>query len=284
MSAEDPSSAGDSRGERHRSLTGWRARGHEVIFESDTPAGTAFDVALLLLILASVAVVMMESIREVREQHGAALRVAEWGFTLLFTVEYVLRLACVARPARYARSFFGLVDLLSILPTYVSLLMPGAQALTVIRTLRILRVFRVLKLVHYVSESETLMRALLASRRKIEVFVFTILTLVTIFGSIMYLVEGPEHGFTSIPRGIYWAVVTMTTVGYGDISPQTPLGQGIATFIMILGYGIIAVPTGIVTAELARTHEVVSGQSCPSCSAGGHHPDAAFCHRCGAKL
>jgi voltage-gated potassium channel len=265
-------------------LTGWRARGHEIIYESDTPAGKTFDLVLLLVILASVAVVMMESMRELRAEHGPALRIAEWGFTLLFTVEYVLRLLCVARPARYARSFFGLVDLLSILPTYVSLLVPGAQALTVIRTLRILRVFRVLKLVHYVSESETLMRALLASRRKIEVFLFTILSLVTIFGSIMYLVEGPEHGFTSIPRGIYWAVVTMTTVGYGDISPQTPLGQSIATFIMILGYGIIAVPTGIVTAELSRSPEAVSGQSCSNCSAGGHRPDAAFCRRCGAKL
>ena len=270
--------------ERDGRLTGWRARGHEVIFESDTPAGKAFDVALIVAILASMAVVMLESIRGWRESHGALLRTAEWVFTILFTAEYVLRLLCVLRPARYARSFFGVVDLLSILPTYLSVLIPGTQALLVIRTLRILRVFRVLKLAHYVAESETLVRALYASRRKIAVFMFAVLTMVVIFGSVMYLIEGPEHGFTSIPRGVYWAVVTMTTVGYGDISPQTNLGQAIATFIMILGYGIIAVPTGIVTAQMAKPMEGVSGQSCPSCSAGGHKLDAFFCRRCGAKL
>jgi len=271
-------------GKEERELTGWRARGHEIIFESDTPAGKSFDVVLILAILASIAVVMLESIQGVRATHGLSLRRAEWTFTLLFTLEYLLRLRCVARPARYARSFFGVVDLLSILPTYLSVLIPGAQALQVIRTLRILRVFRVLKLAHYVAESETLVRALYASRRKIAVFMFAVLTLVIIFGSLMYLVEGPEHGFTSIPRGVYWAVVTMTTVGYGDISPQTSLGQTIATLIMILGYGIIAVPTGIVTAQLAYAPEGVSGQSCPSCGAGGHKLDASFCRKCGARL
>ncbi len=264
-------------------LTGWRARGHEIIFESDTPAGKLFDVALILTIMVSIVVVMLESMAEVRATHGGLLRQIEWGLTIVFTVEYVLRLFCVVRPAGYARSFFGLVDVLSILPTYLSVLIPGAQALLVIRTLRILRVFRVLKLVHYVTESEQLARALFASRRKIMVFMFTVLTMVVIFGSLMYLVEGPEHGFTSIPRGVYWAVVTMTTVGYGDISPETSLGQSIATFIMILGYGIIAVPTGIVTAQMSSGGNV-SGQNCRSCSAGGHRYDAVFCRKCGARL
>ena len=271
-----------------RTLTGWRARGHEIIFEADTPAGKAFDVGLILVILLSIGVVMIESVRSLRETYGDELRLAEWVFTALFTAEYILRMMCVQRPALYARSFFGLVDLMSLLPTYVSVLIPGAQALSVIRTLRILRVFRVLKLAHYVSESEVLMRALYASRRKIAVFMFAVVTLVIIFGSLMYVVEGPEHGFTSIPRGLYWAVVTMTTVGYGDISPQTNVGQGIAAFIMILGYGIIAVPTGIVTAQMTgasgRTTPEVSGRACSSCGGGGHRYDAAYCRLCGTKL
>jgi len=271
-------------------LRGWRARGHEIIYESDTPAGKLFDVLLILVILASILVVMLESVDVVETRFGPELRVAEWAFTLLFTAEYVLRLVCVGRPRNYAKSFFGLVDLLSILPTYASLFVPGTQALLVIRTLRILRVFRVLKLAHYVAESETLMRALLASRRKIAVFVFAVLTLVVIFGSLMYLIEGPEGGFTSIPRGVYWAIVTLTTVGYGDISPQTNVGQAMASLIMVLGYGIIAVPTGIVTAELSYAHQgkskpaLVSGRACPGCGAGGHEHGARFCRLCGAQL
>ena len=269
-------------------LSGWRARAHEIIYESDTPAGKLFDVLLILAIVTSIAVVMLESVQVVDERFGDQLRIAEWIFTLLFTAEYGMRLLCVGRPVRYARSFFGIVDLLAILPTYASLLVPGTQALLVIRTLRILRVFRVLKLANYVAESETLMRALIASRRKIAVFVFGVLTLVVIFGSAMYMIEGPEHGFTSIPRGVYWAIVTMTTVGYGDISPQTNIGQAVAAVIMVMGYGIIAVPTGIVTAEL--THQPappsasVSGQACPQCGVGGHEPGAGFCRRCGARL
>ncbi len=265
-----------------------RQRVHVIIFGSDTPAGKAFDVVLILAILLSISVVMLESVQAVRERHGAALRVAEWAFTILFTLEYVLRLWCVPRPRHYARSFFGIVDVLSIVPTYASVLIPGAQALLVIRTVRILRVFRVLKLVHYVSESETLVRALVESRRKIQVFVFAVLTAVIVFGSLMYLVEGPQNGFTSIPRGMYWAIVTMTTVGYGDISPQTNLGQTISAGVMILGYGIIAVPTGIVTAQLthqaARPRSSVSGKACPACSAGGHDTDAVYCRRCGTQL
>jgi voltage-gated potassium channel len=265
--------------------TGWRARGHEIIFEADTKAGKAFDVTLMATICLSVLAVVLESVVSLRARYGEWLRAAEWAFTILFTLEYALRLICVSRPLRYARSFFGLVDLLAIVPTYVSALIPGAQALAVIRALRILRVFRVLKLASYVSEAEELMRALQASRRKIAVFLFTVGSLVVIFGAVMYLVEGPETGFTSIPIGIYWAIVTLTTVGYGDISPQTPLGQAIASCIMVLGYGIIAVPTGIVTAELARgVIGPVSTQACRACGIGGHSPAAAFCMHCGAHL
>ena len=264
---------------------GWRARAHTIIFGSDTPAGKAFDVLLILAILLSIAVVMLESVQGIRTRNGAALRAAEWAFTILFTVEYVLRLACVRRPLHYARSFFGVVDLLAVLPTYASVLVPGAQAMLVIRTVRILRVFRILKLASYVRESELLVRALYASRRKIEVFLFAVFTLVVIFGALMYLVEGPEHGFTSIPRGVYWAIVTLTTVGYGDISPQTGMGQAIAAVIMVCGYGIIAVPTGIVTAELVRKGPMaISGRACRACGEAGNPDDSVFCRLCGEGI
>jgi len=262
----------------------WRVRLHEVIFESDTPAGKAFDVALIATIIASTGVVMLESVASIGEQYGHTLRVLEWAFTLAFTVEYVLRLVCVGRPARYARSFFGIIDVLAILPTYVSLFLPGARYLVVIRTLRIVRVFRVLKLVHYLTEMDQLKRALASSRRKILVFIIAVLATVSILGSFMYLIEGPDHGFTSIPRGVYWAIVTLTTVGYGDISPGTAPGQALAACIMILGYGIIAVPTGIVTSELTRAALSVSGQACRECSAEGHDSDAVHCKYCGARL
>jgi len=266
-------------------LTGWRAKAHEVIFEADTAAGKAFDIALIASIFLSMAVVLLESVADFRASHGAFLRTAEWFFTVLFTLEYAARLACVQRSGHYARSFFGVVDLLAILPTYISVLIPGAQALTVIRTLRILRVFRVLKLASYVHESEQLLHAMARSRRKISVFLFGVASIAVIFGSLMYLVEGPEHGFTSIPRGIYWAIVTLTTVGYGDISPVTSLGQTISAFIMVLGYGIIAVPTGIVTSELTRGQAgPVSTQACTVCGATGHDPDARFCKLCGGEL
>lgn len=271
---------GETRGGR-----GWRARSYEIIFEANTPTGKAFDVVLIAAILLSILTVMLESMSTVRGLHRGALRAAEWGFTVLFTIEYVLRLVCAERPARYARSFFGLVDLLSIVPTYASVLIPGAQALLVIRMLRILRVFRVLKLANYVRESESLLRALYASRRKISVFVFAVFTLVVVFGSLMHLVEGPENGFTSIPRGVYWAIVTLTTVGYGDIAPHTDLGQAIAALIMILGYGIIAVPTGIITAELTHAGgRLVSTNPCAACGTAGHDADAVHCKRCGAHL
>ena len=273
--------------EKPQRLTGWRLRAHEVIYESDTPSGKAFDVVLILAIIASVLIVMLESVESIEARYGDQLRAAEWVFTILFTIEYGMRLLCVSRPASYAKSFFGIVDLLSILPTYLSVLVEGAHVLSVVRMLRILRIFRVLKLVTYVRESEALFLALMASRRKIAVFVFGVVTLVTIFGALMYFIEGPEGGFTSIPRGVYWAIVTLTMVGYGDIAPTTDWGQAVASVIMIMGYGIIAVPTGIVTAELTSMGTgptTVSGQACPACSVGRHQPDAKYCRSCGTLL
>jgi voltage-gated potassium channel len=262
-----------------------RAWLHEVIFEADTPAGKAFDVALLMLILTSVAVVAVESVESMREGVGPTLLLAEWVLTGLFTIEYVLRLSCVDRPAAYARSFFGIVDLLAILPTYVSVLVPGAQSLIVIRVLRLLRVFRVLKLVRYLTEEIALVQALRASARKIVVFVFGVLSICLIAGTLMYLLEGKEAGFTSIPRGFYWAVVTLTTVGYGDIAPRTVAGQSLAVLLMIAGYGVIAVPTGIVGVEVARaTLRAPSTQACRHCLREGHDADATFCKFCGVAL
>lgn len=262
-----------------------RHRLHEIIFEADTRAGKWFDLILIVSILSSVVVVMLDSVATVRVSHGPLLYAIEWGFTLLFTLEYLLRLSCVTKPLRYAFSFLGLVDFLAVVPTYVSLVLPGSQYMLVIRILRVLRVFRVLKLASYVGEATILMRALLASRRKITIFLLAIITVVVIFGSLMYLVEGAKNGFTSIPRSIYWAIVTMTTVGYGDISPKTNLGQGLASIIMILGYAIIAVPTGIVTAELNHaTRKKISTQACPGCMAHGHDPDAVFCKFCSERL
>jgi voltage-gated potassium channel len=241
---------------------------------------------LIWAILLSVAVVMLDSVKAMNLRYGPLFTSLEWFFTILFTVEYVLRLVCVGRPLCYARSFFGVIDLLAILPTYLSLLLPGSQYLSVIRVLRVLRVFRVLKLVRLLNEASLLLRALRASRAKITVFLFAVLTMVVVLGSLMYLIEGEERGFTSIPRSVYWAVVTLTTVGYGDISPQTPLGQALATVVMILGYSLIAVPTGLITAEmtLSGARKTVSTQACPECSAEGHDADARFCKACGSRL
>lgn len=263
----------------------WQHRLHEIIFEADTRAGKLFDIFLILAIILSVLVVMLDSVASITRAHGNLLLVLEWGFTLLFTLEYLLRLICVKKPLRYAASPLGLVDLLAVLPTYVSLVVPGSQYMMVIRVLRVLRIFRVLKLASYLGEANVLTRALKASRQKIIVFLVTVMTLVIIFGSTMYLIEGTENGFTSIPKSIYWAIVTMTTVGYGDISPKTPLGQFIAAMVMILGYGIIAVPTGIVTSQITRiSKKPVSTQTCPVCMAEGHDPDALFCKFCSAQL
>ncbi len=263
----------------------WRTVLHEVIFEADTPLGKGFDVLLIVSILASVMVVMFDSVDAVQSHYGKLLYGIEWLFTILFTVEYLLRLMCVGRPLKYAISFYGTVDLLAIIPTYVSLFLPGSQYLLVIRILRILRIFRILKLISYLGEARRLMQAFQASRRKIAVFLYTVMTLVVIFGSLMYVIEGGDHGFTSIPRSIYWAIVTLTTVGYGDISPQTVLGQTLASMVMILGYAIIAVPTGIVTVEMSRTFgRKISTQVCPECSAEDHDADARYCKFCGARL
>lgn len=261
----------------------WRARVHEVIFEADTPAGKKFDLALLCCILLSVLAVIIDSVESVHRDYGTALLVAEWIFTLLFTVEYVLRLLCVKRPAAYARSFFGVVDLLAILPTYLSLFFVGTQSLIVIRALRLLRVFRVLKLARMVRAERILGKALRNSATKIVVFVGVVLTMVVIIGSAMYLIEGPQRGFTSIPQSMYWAIVTMTTVGYGDIAPQTVLGKLLASTVMILGYGIIAVPTGIVASEMSKAAPV-STQHCRNCHKEGHDADASHCKYCGESL
>ncbi len=260
----------------------WRQFVHDVIFETDTRLARWFDIVLIVSIVSSVVVVILDSVAPIRQQYGQLLYLLEWLFTALFTVEYCLRLITAGKRHRYAFSFYGMVDLFAILPTYLSLFFPGSHYFSVIRILRVLRIFRILKLLKYVKEAHYLLRALNASRRKITVFLFAVLSLVVVFGSIMYVVEGPENGFTSIPKGIYWAIVTLTTVGYGDISPNTNLGQTISAIIMILGYSILAVPTGIVSVELARIPS--SKQSllkCPRCGRTGHDSDARYCKQCG---
>ena len=268
-----------------RPAGGWRLRLYTIIFESDTPAGRLFDEVLLVAIVASVVVVMMDSVSAYSGREAPILRALEWMFTLLFTVEYIARLACVERPSRYARSFFGLVDLVSVLPTYLAVLFPPAHALINVRVLRMLRVFRILKLTEYVAEYQTLGMALRNSRRKIAVFISAVLLIVVIMGTVMYVVEGPANGFTSIPVSIYWAITTMTTVGFGDITPKTDLGRVIASFTMLMGWGVLAVPTGIVTAEM--TTQRLRGPrtpACAACGAGEQTVDARFCYRCGSPL
>ena len=266
-------------------LSPLRRRIHEIVFEADTPAGKAFDVALLTLIAASVGLVMLDSVAEIHARWHVWLYRFEMVFTAVFTIEYALRLYSVQRPLAYARSFFGIIDLLAIIPGYISLLYPGAEYLLIVRMLRMLRIFRVLKMSQYFRESQVIVRALRASHRKISVFLFAVVTLTTVAGGLMYVIEGPENGYTSIPVAIYWTIVTITTVGYGDIAPQTPFGKFIASILMIAGYAIIAVPTGIVTAQMVHTQQrPISTQSCPACSAEGHEPDAKHCKFCGAAL
>ena len=263
----------------------WRVRLGNLIFNNDTPAGRAFDLVLSLLILSSILVVMLDSVRELHAAYGPSLRGTEWVLTLLFTAEYVLRLISARRASHYARSFFGVVDLLSLLPGYLALFFPEADSLLVIRVLRLLRVFRILKLARYLNEASVLGEAIRASAAKITVFLAAVLSMVTIIGALMYVVEGPEHGYTSIPTSIYWAIVTLTTVGYGDIAPKTPLGKGLASLAMILGYGILAVPTGIVTVNLARAQDRQRPvRACPRCGLDGHEADARYCKRCGEGL
>jgi len=268
----------------HRPLAPWRRRLHTVIFGTETSAGKAFDVALLLAIVISVLAVLLESVSGIRQEWGPLLRALEWGFTIAFTVEYLLRLICVSRPAVYARSFFGVVDLLAVLPTYLSVVVAGSQSLLVIRGLRLLRAFRILKLSQFLGEADVLVRALKASRAKVTVFLGAVLTLVLIIGAAMYMIEGEASGFTSIPRAVYWAIVTMTTVGYGDIAPATAIGQTLAAMVMILGYSIIAVPTGIVSVELAQARGPGRTIACPNCGKEGHAEDAVYCRICGGRL
>lgn len=262
-----------------------RARLHEVIFEADTPSGKIFDVALLVFILISVVVVMLESVAELDQRFGDWFFVAEWFFTISFTMEYLLRIYVVERPIRYIFSFMGIIDLLAILPTYLGLFITGSHYLMTVRIFRLIRVFRIFKLARYLGEAKVLREALLKSRAKITVFLITVISIITIMGTVMYIVEGEANGFTSIPRSIYWAIVTLTTVGYGDIAPRTVMGQFLASIIMMLGYAIIAIPTGIVSVELKRASDRgVSTQHCRFCSLEGHDPDAVFCKRCGKKL
>lgn len=257
---------------------------HEIIYEADTPAGKLFDIVLLILILFSVALVALESVTSIDAQYHELINIAEWGVTILFTIEYILRIVCVKKPLNYIFSFYGIIDLLSTLPKYLSLIFFGTHSLVALRALRLLRVFRILKLTRYIGESNTLMIAMRRSRPKIMVFLFAVVILSIIFGTVMYLVESDESGFTSIPRSIYWCIVTLTTVGYGDIAPQSPLGQFIASLIMIMGYGIIAVPTGIVSAELNRKKVDTNTESCPNCTITNHKDGAIYCHRCGNLL
>jgi voltage-gated potassium channel len=259
---------------------------HEIIFEADTPSGKLFDILLLISILGSILMVLLDSIPSFHTLYGHFFFITEVIITVLFTIEYFLRIFSVKKPFKYIFSFYGIVDLLSILPTYIFLIFGGAGYLMIIRALRLLRVFRILKLVRYVSAFQTLLDALKSSRHKIAVFFSVVLIFVIIFGSAMYLIEGNESGFTSIPRSIYWAIVTLTTVGYGDIAPVTPLGQALASFIMILGYAIIAVPTGIITVEMAKQHQQINlnTQLCHNCHKRGHEDDAKFCKFCGTSL
>ncbi len=261
-----------------------RERWREIIFEAETPAGRRFDVALLWLISLSVLAVMLESVPSIKARYARPLYAVEWGFTILFTIEYVARLLVVRHPLRYARSFYGVVDLLSVLPTYLMLFLPGTQALQVIRILRMMRMFRVLKMVRHVNGAELLMRALHGSRAKITVFFSFMVAISVIAGTLMYLIEGAEGGFTSIPTGIYWAVVTITTLGFGDITPETPLGRLLTSVLALTGYAIIAVPTGIFIGELSKLDGDDSSDACPSCGVHGHLPDAKFCRRCGSPM
>nr|WP_319535134.1 ion transporter [uncultured Vibrio sp.] len=255
------------------------------IFGTHTKAGRTFDIVLIIAILSSLAVLVLDSIPTVQAEWAKELKYLEYTFTGLFTIEYLLRLYCSPKPAAYAKSFYGIVDLLAILPTYLVLFFPSASFMGVIRALRVLRIFRILKLVRYLQDSNVLLRSLLMARRKIFIFFSAVAILVTIFGSLIYIVEGPENGFTSIPKSIYWAIVTITTVGYGDLVPQTNLGKALASVTMLLGYSIIAVPTGIFTAELHQ--EIQSHKElvkCPNCSQAGHDPDAIYCKHCGSEL
>lgn len=273
--------------EKAKNKLGWRSKIHEIIYEADTPIGKWFDIVLFLLIIISVILVMLESVKEVDVEYHKVLLILEWIITIFFTVEYIARVISIKKPFKYIFSFYGIIDFISTIPLYISYIFAGSQVLLAVRALRLLRVFRILKLVQFLGEASQLKRALRASRAKIVVFIYVVLILSVIMGTIMYLVESDESGFTSIPRSIYWAIVTLTTVGYGDIAPVTSLGQLIATMVMILGYGIIAVPTGIVTAEFTKQEKSkvdTNTQACPTCSSEGHKDRASHCYNCGSAL
>ena len=266
---------------------GWQQKLYEVIFEADTGPGKLFDVLLLITILVSVIALMLESVESIEKQWGTWLRGIEWTITILFTIEYVFRILSVRRPLRYCTSFFGIVDLLAIVPTYLSVIVPGSRALSVVRVLRLVRVFRIFNLGRYERESQVLLKALKATQAKIIVFLLVIITLVLVMGALVYVIESPQPGskFTSIPRSVYWAIVTVTTVGYGDMSPQTVPGQFLAAVSMILGYAIIIVPSGIFSAEIIMSRRTkVTTQACPSCMLEGHEKDAKYCRSCGDQL
>jgi voltage-gated potassium channel len=276
-----------------RPAGGWRLFLYRIIFESDTRAGRGFDIALIVLILGSVLVVIADSVEALRAEWGATFTWFEWLFTLLFTLEYALRLACVRRPGGYARSFFGVIDLLAVVPTYLAVLVPGLHALIDVRVLRLLRLFRIFKLTAFISEYQSMAAALAASWRKIMVFLSAVILIVVVMGTVMYVVEGPASGFLNIPTAIYWAVTTMTTVGFGDITPATGMGRFIASLMMLLGWGTLAVPTGIVTVEMAAQRRAARGtgsgaqrsaRACVACGEDAHLAQAAYCHRCGARL
>jgi len=269
-----------------RPAGGWRLRLYRVIYESDTHAGRLFDKIIVAAIVISVGVVMADSVRAWNVRHRTVFEIMEWFFTLLFTVEYIARLIAVDRPLRYARSFFGIVDLLAVLPTYLALILPEFHSLIDVRILRLLRIFRIFRLTEYVAEYQVMGEALIASRRKILVFLFAVIMVALILGTLLYVVEGPQHGFTDIPTSIYWAITTITTVGFGDITPKTDIGRFIASVIMLIGWGTLAVPTGIVSAEFTaqRLARVPTTRTCHECLSEGHAPDARFCRDCGAAL
>ena len=265
----------------------WKTKLHEIIYEADTPAGKLFDIVLLITIIASIVLVMLESVNSIDANYHDLLDISEWVITILFSIEYLARIITVKKPLNYIFSFYGVIDFLSTIPKYLSIIFVGTHALVALRALRLLRVFRILKLARYLGASNNLIHALKASRVKISVFLFAVVIISIILGTIMYLVEGESNGFTNIPKSVYWCIVTLTTVGYGDIAPQTPIGQFIASLVMILGYGIIAVPTGIVTSEMAKTDSKkveTNTQACPNCSAENHKDNAGFCYNCGHKL
>jgi len=268
-----------------KSKKNWKAKLHEIIYEADTFEGKLFDVVLFILIIISIVIVMLESVKEIDAKYHNLLEAIEWVVTIIFTIEYFLRIICIKKPLRYIFSFYGIIDLLSILPMYITFTGLGTQNLVALRALRLLRVFRIFKLASYIGEANRILLALRASRARILVFLVFVLILCVILGTVMFIIEGNENGFTSIPRSVYWSIVTLTTVGYGDIAPHTPLGQFIASVIMILGYSILAIPTGIVSHEMSKKRKIhTNTQACTTCSAEGHNDNAKYCYNCGNKL